>query len=192
MVGRPRYSMRGRPFTEGLWLLEHPATTLSGFTLGRIGAISICASTHETVQRLAEAETIARAFPGQSFRALPEGPGPRRPELYRDALAQLPPRQIVVVALPDQLHFEAIMEALRRDQHVCAVKPLVLERRQAVEIEQEARRRNLLVWGLGGVIAPFAGIKSIDLRLPGEVIVQLAEPVAPEKDIKDFKVSQKQ
>jgi cell division protein FtsQ len=36
------------------------------------------------------------------------------------------------------------------------------------------------------------GIKSIDLRLPGEVIVQLAEPVAPEKDIKDFKVSQKQ
>ena len=37
------------------------------------------------------------------------------------------------------------MEALRRDQHVCAVKPLVLERRQAVEIEQEARRRNLMV-----------------------------------------------
>jgi len=36
------------------------------------------------------------------------------------------------------------------------------------------------------------GIKSIDLRLPGEVIVQLAEPVAPEKDIKNFKVSQKQ
>jgi len=36
------------------------------------------------------------------------------------------------------------------------------------------------------------GVKSIDLRLPGEVIVQLAEPVAPEKDIKNFKVSQKQ
>lgn len=36
------------------------------------------------------------------------------------------------------------------------------------------------------------GVKSIDLRLPGEFIVQLAEPVTPEKDIKKFKVSQKQ
>ena len=53
--------------------------------LGRIGAISVCASNYETVRRLAEAETIARAFPGQSFRALPQGPGPRQPELYRDA-----------------------------------------------------------------------------------------------------------
>jgi cell division protein FtsQ len=36
------------------------------------------------------------------------------------------------------------------------------------------------------------GIKSLDFRLPGEVIVDLAEPVTPEKDIKNFKVSQKQ
>src|SRR5436305_1429105 len=102
--------------------------------LGRISAISVCASNYETVRRLAEAETIRRAFPGQSFRALPERAGPRQPELYREALAQLPPRQIAVVALPDQLHYEAIMEALRHDQHVCAVKPLVLERRQGIEI----------------------------------------------------------
>ncbi|WP_119392564.1 cell division protein FtsQ/DivIB [Taklimakanibacter lacteus] len=36
------------------------------------------------------------------------------------------------------------------------------------------------------------GIKSLDLRFPGELVVDLAEPVAPEKDIKNFKVSQKQ
>jgi D-galacturonate reductase len=113
--------------------------------LGRVGAISVCASQYETVRRLAESEMIARAFPGHSFRPLPDRPGPRQPELYREALAQLPPRQIVIVALPEQLHFEAIMESLRRDQHVCTVKPMVLERRQAVEIEREARRRNLLV-----------------------------------------------
>src|SRR5689334_11291332 len=113
--------------------------------LGRIGAISVCASTHETVRRLAGAETIARAFPGQSFRALPERPGPRKPELYREAIAQLPPRQIVIVALPDQLHYEAIMQALQHDQHVCAVKPLVLARRQAEEVAHEGRRRGLLV-----------------------------------------------
>jgi D-galacturonate reductase len=113
---------------------------------GRIGGISVCASSHETVRKLAEAETIRRAFPGQSFRMHPESDGGgRRPELYREVLAQLPPRQIVVAAVPDQLHYEVIMEALRRDQHVCAVKPLVLRHSQAVEIECEARRRNLLV-----------------------------------------------
>lgn len=36
------------------------------------------------------------------------------------------------------------------------------------------------------------GIKSIDLRLANEMIVELPEPVAPEKDIKNFKVSQQQ
>lgn len=36
------------------------------------------------------------------------------------------------------------------------------------------------------------GIKAIDLRFSDEVIVELAEPSAPEKDIKNFKVSQKQ
>ncbi len=113
--------------------------------LGRIGAISVCASTHDTVRRLAESETIRRAFPGQTFRLLPGAPGERQPLLYRDILAQLPPRQIVVMALPDHMHHAVIMEALRRDQHVCAVKPMVLNRRHGVEIEEEARRRNLLV-----------------------------------------------
>jgi predicted dehydrogenase len=112
---------------------------------GRIGAISVCASRHETVRRLAENAEIRRAFPGQSFRMLPEVSGERRPELWREALAQLPPRQIVVMALPDHLHYEVILEALRCEQHVCAVKPMVHSYRQAVEIGEEARRRNLLV-----------------------------------------------
>ncbi len=113
---------------------------------GRIGAISVCASTHGTVRRLAEAEVWQRAFPGQCFRMYPDAPQPeRQPELYKTALAGLPPRQIAVIALPDQLHYEAILEALRHNQHVCAVKPLVLRHAQAMEIEWEARRRNLLV-----------------------------------------------
>ena len=39
----------------------------------------------------------------------------------------------------------SILEALRHGQHVCAVKPMVHSYRQAVEIREEARRRNLLV-----------------------------------------------
>ena len=37
------------------------------------------------------------------------------------------------------------MTALRHDQHVCAVKPLVLKHAQAMEIEREAQARGLVV-----------------------------------------------
>jgi len=111
---------------------------------GAIGEITVCASRAATVQALAAAEQLLRAFPGQSFRGLPATGGPQ-PELYRDTIQSMPPRQIVVVAVPDQLHFDVIMTALDHDQHVCAVKPLVLRHKQAVEIEQRARSKNLLV-----------------------------------------------
>jgi len=96
------------------------------------------------VQALAQAGQLLRAFPGQSFRGLPES-GERQPELYRQAIGRMPPRQIVIAAVPDQLHFDVVMTALKHDQHVCAVKPLVLQHRQAMEIEREARARNLVV-----------------------------------------------
>jgi D-galacturonate reductase len=60
-------------------------------------------------------------------------------------LGRLAPRNLVVAAVPDQLHYPVVMEALRRDQHVLCVKPLVLEYRQAVEIAAESRKRGLLV-----------------------------------------------
>jgi predicted dehydrogenase len=114
---------------------------------GRIGEISIVGLRHAVVRELAEAETMLRAFPGQSFRAYPEPSpdDPPQPDLFRDLIARMPPRNIVVVAVPDQLHFDVIMTALRHDQHVLTVKPLVLKHSQAVEIENEAYRRGLLV-----------------------------------------------
>ena len=66
-----------------------------------------------------------------------------------EMLGRLAPRNLVVAAVPDQLHYSVVMEALRRDQHVLCVKPLVLEHRQAVEIAAESRKRGLLV-GKGG------------------------------------------
>ena len=112
---------------------------------GRLGPIAVCASRFGTVRDLARGETLLRAFPGQSFRAWPDRDGPPQPELYREAIAALPPRQIVVVAVPDQLHYGVAMAALARDQHVLCVKPLVLEYRHAAAIEREARARALLV-----------------------------------------------
>jgi D-galacturonate reductase len=112
--------------------------------LGRIGDITVVAQRRSTVESLAGNEMIRRAFPGHTFRALPVTEG-RHPELYKDAIAKLAPRQIVIVAVPDPLHYEAIITALHSDQHVLSVKPLVLSASQALEIEREARTRSLMV-----------------------------------------------
>jgi len=112
---------------------------------GRIGEIAVCASRFSTVRALAESETLRRAFPAQSFRGYPDREGAPQPELYREALAALPPRQIVVVAVPDQLHYPVVMAALECNQHVLCVKPLALASRHAAAIEREARARALVV-----------------------------------------------
>jgi D-galacturonate reductase len=107
--------------------------------LGRIGEISVVSQRRETVDALAAAEGLAAAFPGQSFRAY------AKPDVFGDLIARMPPRNIVVAAVPDQLHYDVVMTALRNDQHVLVVKPLVLTHAHAVEIEREARARGLVV-----------------------------------------------
>jgi D-galacturonate reductase len=114
---------------------------------GRIGAISICAQHRRTWEALRAASALAEAFPGQSFRGFPEASGPDhpQPDLFREVIGRLPPGNIVVAAVPDQLHYDVVMTALTHDQHVLAVKPLVLQHAQAVEIAGEAWRRGLAV-----------------------------------------------
>jgi D-galacturonate reductase len=109
--------------------------------LGRIGEISVCARHGEPLAALAAAPDLAEAFPGHSFRAFPTGGDAG----YRDLLARTRPGNIVVVAVPDQLHFEAIMAALANGQHVCTVKPLVLRHAHALEIAREAYERGMFV-----------------------------------------------
>ena len=112
---------------------------------GEVGEVWVCAQHGRTVRNLAAASSIVRAFPGQRFRAFPDpadGEQPQ-PELFRSVIAHLPPRQIVIVALPDQLHFKAVMTALENDQHVICVKPLVLTAQESIVIEREAYKRGL-------------------------------------------------
>jgi D-galacturonate reductase len=114
--------------------------------LGRVGEIGIVALRRSFLNALENSDTMRRAFPGQGFRPYPETETEQpQPDLYKQVIAGLPPRQIVVVAAPDQLHYEMILTALRAGQHVCTVKPLVLKHDQAVEIEREAYARGLVV-----------------------------------------------
>lgn len=118
--------------------------------LGLVGDITVCARHGRTLQRLVADETLKAAFPGHGFTPMPGLDGvadPDRPvaDVHRQVLAALPPRNLVVMALPDHLHFEVVMAALEADQHVLAVKPLVLSHADAVRIETTARARGLFV-----------------------------------------------
>ena len=116
--------------------------------LGAIDSIGICALNSSPLQELAEDATLREAFPGQTFEAMPsllEPPERVFPDLYREAIAKLPPRSLVVVAVPDHFHYAVIRAALEQNQNVLTVKPLVLQYAQAKEIEELAFARGLLV-----------------------------------------------
>ncbi len=116
--------------------------------LGIAGKIAVCALNAPPLRALRDNPDFQAAFPGQTFTPYPafdETPDRLHPDLYRQVLAAMQPRQAVIVAMPDHLHYEVVMEALRRDQHVLCVKPLVLRHCQAVEIEKLAREKGLFV-----------------------------------------------
>ena len=114
---------------------------------GRIGEIAICALRGRDLEPLRTSPALAEAFPGQSFRAFPSGGDADRPQpdLFRELMARMPARNIVVVAVPDHLHYDVIQAALAHDQHICTVKPLVLKHTEAGEIERDAYARGLVV-----------------------------------------------
>jgi predicted dehydrogenase len=116
--------------------------------LGVAGKIDVCALNSPPLKALKENREIRDAFPGQDFTAHPDVSEPEDndyPELFKEVLAQMPPRQAVVVAMPDNLHYMVLKEALAHDQNILCVKPLVLSYEQDVEIENIAREKGLFV-----------------------------------------------
>ena len=75
--------------------------------LGMIGRIKINALDAAPLKALAEDPSRKEAFPGQTFAAYPDfekvDPEERFPELFKEVVAALPPRNVVVTAVPDQL-----------------------------------------------------------------------------------------
>jgi D-galacturonate reductase len=115
---------------------------------GSLGEINICALNNAPLKNLKDNGIIREAFPGQDFTphpSLDESGDKLYPDLYVDVISRMKPYQAVVVALPDQLHYDAVKTALAHNQHVMCVKPLVLKYEQAVEIEALAKERGLFV-----------------------------------------------
>ena len=97
----------------------------------------MCARNSSTLERLAASDTLHTAFPDQTFDATTEP--------FERVLQALPSRQLAVVAVPDPVHRDVILAALKSDQHVCAVKPLVMTVADSQKIEEEAGKRSLFV-----------------------------------------------
>jgi D-galacturonate reductase len=115
---------------------------------GYINKIKICALDSSPLKTLKNSREMKEAFPGQDFEAFPFITEPEKnkfPDLYKEVIAKMKPRQIVIVAMPDHLHYPVVMEALKHNQHVLCVKPLVLKYDQSVEIEKTAYERGLFV-----------------------------------------------
>jgi len=130
-------------------MITHDLILPSVYHLQRTGIvndINICALDSGPLNYLKNSEEIKNAFPDQDFNAFPslsEAEENKFPELYKEVLANMKPRQIVVVAMPDQLHYPVIMEALKNNQHILCVKPLVLKYEQTAEIERIAFEKGL-------------------------------------------------
>jgi len=115
---------------------------------GEVGAIRVCALNSAPLKALAGSPSLVEAFPGQSFEAHPAldtAEDRTNPDRYREVIAAMAPRNLVIVAVPDHFHDPVVRYALENDQHVLAVKPLVLYYNQAAAIEALARERGLFV-----------------------------------------------
>ena len=116
--------------------------------LGIVGDISVCALNSGPLKTLAADEAIKGAFPGQTFTAYPSldsDPAENYPDIAKKVISKMPKHSIVVVAVPDQIHYPMLKTALEYEQHICCVKPLVLKYSQSVEIEKEAYEKGLVV-----------------------------------------------
>lgn len=112
---------------------------------GIIGEITVTDMRWETLKKLENSESIKRSFPDQSFHTFPASQNECGPETYKKLLAAAKPYQISAIALPDQLHYQALKGVLQFNQHILCVKPLVLRYSEAVEIEKEALERGCFI-----------------------------------------------
>lgn len=113
-----------------------------------IGEVTVCSQRNRSLAALRDDPGLKRAFPDCGFetRSIPDAhPDAPHPSAYLAALADLPERSVVVVAVPDHAHHRIVMDALQHGQHVCCVKPLVMNLEESRDIETAARERGLFV-----------------------------------------------
>lgn len=109
---------------------------------GEIAGITVCTRRAKTSRRLRE------EFPEQTFLCLPDASADAdqsQPDLYRQAIEELTPGGIVVVATPDHLHTPVVLHALEHGHHCVVEKPLCLNTADLRAIRQAAEQKGMYV-----------------------------------------------
>ncbi len=111
---------------------------------GKIDGVMVASRRPATIIRL------RGVFPDEEFLGFPSpeenDPESSHPECYKDAMDALEEPGVVIVATPDHLHTEIVLEALERDFDCVVEKPLCLKTDEAREIMEKAGDRSLYVY----------------------------------------------
>jgi len=111
---------------------------------GKIGKILIASRRPRTILHLRQ------VFPKEEFEGYPDpakwDPDSSHPECYKEALSNLERPAAVIVATPDHLHTEVVLEALRHGLDCIVEKPLCLKTEDAHAIINKAREKAAYVY----------------------------------------------
>ena len=101
----------------GAGMIVHDLILPAAYHLQRLGYIKnilVCCTRATSLRTLKDNAMIKEAFPGQDFKPYPDldsAPADNR-QLYKEVLSELDPYQMVITALPDQLHYPVLMDVL--------------------------------------------------------------------------------
>lgn len=118
-------------------------TVLQERLRGKVNKVSVCSLNAGIIKHLQE------VFPKEPFTAYPdpakEPLDKNMPDLFKQAIADLGPHGLVIVATPDHLHTPMVMASLEAGYDVVCMKPLCLKTEEAHRVMDLANRKGLYV-----------------------------------------------
>lgn len=108
---------------------------------GRIGEISISSLTGDIIKELQGMFPRFKGYPDPEKYSVTE----RFPDMFKEAINDLPENGAVLVATPDHLHTPVIRAAIEAGRHVIVEKPLCLKVEEAHEIIRAADEKGIYI-----------------------------------------------
>lgn len=107
----------------------------------RVGNISISSLTGSIIKELQGMFPKFKGYPDPDKYDVNE----RFPDMYKEAINDLPENGVVIVATPDHLHTPVILAAIEAGRHVVVEKPLCLKVDEAKEIIRKSEEKGVYV-----------------------------------------------
>ena len=108
---------------------------------GRVGNISISSLTGDIIEELQGMFPPFKGYPDPAI----HGTTQAYPDMFKQAIADLPENSVVIVATPDHFHTPVINAAIAAGRHVIVEKPLCLKVNEAHKIIKAADDKGIYV-----------------------------------------------